>query len=42
MCVALRDNIIIAKNAVIGMGAVVTKNIENNKIVFGNPARIKN
>jgi len=32
--------IIIGKNAIIGAGAVVTKNIPENAIAVGNPARI--
>lgn len=32
--------ITIGKNAVIGAGAVVTKDVPDNKVVFGNPARI--
>jgi len=27
-------------NAIVGAGAVVTKNIPDNSIVFGNPAKI--
>lgn len=32
--------VVIGKNAVVGAGAVVTKSIPDNTIVFGNPARI--
>lgn len=32
--------ITIGKNVVVGAGAVVTKDVPDNKIVFGNPARI--
>ncbi len=32
--------VIIGENAVIGAGSVVTKNVPNNAIVAGNPARI--
>ena len=31
----------IGKNVVIGAGSLVTKNVEDNKIVYGNPARLK-
>lgn len=37
----LLPNIIIGKNAMIGAGAVVTKDVPNNAIVVGNPAYIK-
>jgi acetyltransferase-like isoleucine patch superfamily enzyme len=30
----------IADNAVVGMGAVVTRDVPANAMVFGNPARI--
>lgn len=33
--------IMIGENAVIGAGSVVTKNVEANTTVIGNPARIK-
>lgn len=33
--------IIIGENAIVGAGSVVTKNIEANTIVVGNPARVK-
>jgi sugar O-acyltransferase (sialic acid O-acetyltransferase NeuD family) len=32
--------ITIGKNVIIGAGAVVTKDVPDNKVVFGNPARI--
>ena len=34
--------IIIGKNAIIGAGSFVTKNVEKNTTVFGNPAKILN
>lgn len=37
--VTIRDKINIADNSFVGMGAVVTKNVEKNKIVVGNPAK---
>lgn len=36
---AIRDNICIATDAKVGMGSVVTKNVQAGKSVFGNPAR---
>ena len=33
-------DIIIGKNAIVGAGAVVTKDVKNNEIVVGNPARV--
>lgn len=35
----VRNDIEIGKNAVVGMGAVVTKNVGDGKIVFGVPAK---
>ncbi|MBY0574142.1 MAG: isomerase, partial [Undibacterium sp.] len=32
--------IIIGKNAMIGAGSVVTKDVPNNALVLGNPARL--
>ena len=37
--VTILPNIKIGKNAIIGAGSVVTKNIQSNTIVFGNPAK---
>lgn len=37
----IRNRKVIGENALIGMGAVVVKDIEANKIVFGNPAHEK-
>ncbi|MFX0135246.1 MAG: UDP-3-O-(3-hydroxymyristoyl)glucosamine N-acyltransferase [Candidatus Hodarchaeota archaeon] len=36
----LRDNVKIGKNATIGMGAIVTKDVADEKVVIGNPARV--
>ena len=33
-------DITIGKNAIVGAGAVVTKDVKNNEIVVGNPARV--
>jgi len=38
-CACLTDNIKIGKNVVVGMGSVVTKNIDDNCVVVGIPAR---
>lgn len=35
----IKDHITIGKNCIIGAGAVVTKNISDNQIVVGNPAK---
>lgn len=37
----LKQGISVGKNAIIGMGSVVLKNVENDQIVFGNPAKLK-
>ena len=34
--------VIIGRNAVVGAGAVVTKNVEDSNTVVGNPAKILN
>lgn len=36
----IRNQVTIGKNTLIGMGSVVTKDIDSNKIVYGNPARV--
>jgi len=36
------DSAKIGKDCSLGAGSVVTKNIEENKIVYGNPARPTN
>ena len=41
MCSVLRDNILIGRKSIIGMGSVVTKDVKNDTVVFGNPARVK-
>lgn len=35
----IRDGIRIGKNSLIGMGSVVTKNVPNNEVWMGNPAK---
>lgn len=35
-----KNRIVIGENTVIGMGSVVTQNVDDNMTVFGNPARI--
>jgi acyl-[acyl carrier protein]--UDP-N-acetylglucosamine O-acyltransferase len=37
----IRNRITIGKNSIIGMGSVVTKNVDDNSIVYGNPARAR-
>lgn len=37
----LRDNIIIGENSIIGMGSLVTKNVPDNEIWIGSPAKKK-
>lgn len=36
----LRNGITIGRNCIIGMGSVVTKDIPDNSVVYGNPGRI--
>ena len=33
--------VIIGQNAVVGAGSVVTKDVENDQLVYGNPATNK-
>lgn len=35
----IRDGIIVGNNTIVGMGAVVVKNIDSNVVVIGNPAK---
>ena len=37
----IRNQVEIGNNVTVGMGSIVTKDIENNCIVYGNPAKIK-
>ena len=37
----IRDGITIGENSVVGMGSLVTKNIPDNEIWIGSPARKK-
>lgn len=37
---AIRECVHIGKNAIVGMGAVVTKDVAPNTLVIGNPARV--
>lgn len=39
-CVAIMPNVKIGKNAIIGANSVVTKNVPENAVVAGNPAKI--
>ncbi len=40
-CACIRDGLSIGKKATVGMGAVVTKNVNDNTIVYGVPAKPK-
>ena len=37
---AIRDHVSIGENVVIGMGSVVTKDIPDNVVAFGNPCKV--
>jgi sugar O-acyltransferase (sialic acid O-acetyltransferase NeuD family) len=37
----IKQGVVIGKNVTIGAGSVVVKNIEDNSVVYGNPAQIK-
>lgn len=37
----VRNRIVIASDAIVGMGSVVTKNVEQKQVVYGNPAKPK-
>ena len=39
-CACLRDGLTIGENVIIGMGSVVTKDVPDNAVVCGNPAKI--
>ena len=39
---SVREGLVIGKDAVIGLGAVVTKDVEDGETVIGNPARTRN
>ena len=36
----IRNGITIGENAIIGMGSVVTKDVPDNAVVYGNPAKV--
>jgi sugar O-acyltransferase (sialic acid O-acetyltransferase NeuD family) len=38
----IKQGVKIGRNVIIGAGSVVLKNIDDNVVVYGNPARIKN
>ena len=40
LSVSVRNRKIIGSNCLIGMGAVVVKNVDNNTVVYGNPAKV--
>ena len=35
----IKEGVEIGDNVIIGAGSVVIKNVDNNKIVYGNPAK---
>ena len=35
----IREGLTIGENVVVGAGSVVLKNVENNKLIYGNPAK---
>lgn len=37
----IRDNVTVGNDVIVGMGTVVTKNIENNSVVYGVPGKIE-
>lgn len=37
----IRNRVVIGSGAIVGMGSVVTKNVNKNAIVYGNPAKEK-
>jgi sugar O-acyltransferase (sialic acid O-acetyltransferase NeuD family) len=38
----IKQGVLIGSNAIIGAGSVVLKRIEDNALVYGNPAKVKN
>lgn len=36
----MRNGITIGENAIVGMGSVVTKDVPDNAVVYGNPAKV--
>ena len=36
---SIRDHIVVGHNVIVSMGAVVMKDVRDNKVVMGNPAR---
>lgn len=37
----IRNRVKIGENAIVGMGSVVTKDVSDDAVVYGNPARVK-